>query len=117
MGGETSRPPPEGARDAPHDDLTTDPSAVERLLDACMAGDGPEASHRILDAEAITLLLWRCRSDPRFVAGLTQWLARHVDVKATFDGIELCVRVRCRCRCAPLSTRNNRATVRALSRE
>ena len=64
---------------------TPDANAVEALLEQCVGAPGGAR----LDAEAVTLLLWRCRADPRFVAGLTQWLSRNVDREATFDGIEL----------------------------
>ena len=66
---------------------TPDANAVEALLEQCAGAPGGARAR--LDAEAVTLLLWRCRADPAFVAGLTQWLAANVDREATFDGIEL----------------------------
>ncbi|KAJ1455429.1 kinase-like domain-containing protein [Pelagophyceae sp. CCMP2097] len=61
-----------------------DLAMVERLL----ARDGAT-----LDAGAArrttTLLIWKCRRNPRLIALAASWLEKHSDAKQAFDGVEL----------------------------
>lgn len=55
-----------------------DLAVVERLL------ADPDA----LDAGRTTLLIWKCRRDPRLVALAARWLEAQADVRRAFDGVE-----------------------------
>lgn len=46
-------------------------------------------SHGKVDAGTTTLLLWKCRRDPRLVAAAASWLETHCDARQTFDDVEL----------------------------
>lgn len=70
-----------GASQQAYSQHEADLALVEHLL-------GRESSSA-LDAGTTTLLLWKCRRDPRLVAAAASWLERHSDAKQAFDGVEL----------------------------
>lgn len=70
-----------GASQQAYSQHEADLALVEHLL-------GRESSSA-LDAGTTTLLLWKCRRDPRLVAAAASWLERHSDAKNAFEGVEL----------------------------
>ena len=62
------------------DSHEADLAVVERLLDR---------KNETLDAGTATLLLWKCRRDPRMVAAAAEWLETHSYARTTFDDVEL----------------------------
>lgn len=77
LGGRTPR---DRRRAGPISQHEADLAFVETLLGRV---DGTS-----LDAGTTTLLLWKCRRDPRLVAAAASWFESHSDAKQAFDGVE-----------------------------